>query len=50
MKWWPNEKLGQVGVDSNFAQKHSSSLWEDIYGHIGRQSDEKLTNSEIISN
>ena len=28
-------KLGQVGVDSNIAQDHSSSLLEDISGNYG---------------
>ena len=30
---WPKVKLGQVGVRSNIAQNHSSSLLEVIYGH-----------------
>ena len=33
MKSWPKEKLGQVEVGSNIAQKHSSSPYEVIYGH-----------------
>ena len=33
----PKEKLGQVGVSSNIAPNHSSSIWEVISGHYWPQ-------------
>ena len=33
MKNWPKLKLNQVGVGSNIAKYHSSSLYEVISGH-----------------
>ena len=34
MKNLPKVKLGQIGVDSNIVQNHSSSPYEDILGQV----------------
>ena len=33
MKIWPKSKVGQIGVGSNIAQNHSSSLQAVLSGH-----------------
>ena len=33
MKSLPKVKSGQIGVDSNIAQNHTSSIYDVIYGH-----------------
>ena len=33
MKSLPKLKSGQIGVDSNIAQNHTSSIYNVIYGH-----------------
>ena len=42
-------KVGQVGVGSNIAQNHSSSMQELYLVIICPKSHEKLTKSEIMS-